>query len=145
MKLSNYSMEGRQIFSDKGRLVATLNSEGIPVMAPGMAGAHSAGVQEFLNHFGENKPKAKDDIPETRAGEQVKLAAPAQQAQDSEPAKTDMSEAGTADWEISTIPESSLPPFDKAQGVYTPGFQDFINKHSLTELQVAALIKRLSR
>ena len=46
--MSDYIIRGREIYSAKGKCVATLDDNGNPVMAPGMAGAHSRGVQEFL-------------------------------------------------------------------------------------------------
>ena len=44
----NYSVRGREIYSARGKLVATLDDDGNPVMAPGMAGAHGNSVRKFL-------------------------------------------------------------------------------------------------
>ena len=115
-------MDGRQIYSEKGKLVATLNDDGEPVMAPGMAGAHSAGVRDFINTFAQNEPVANDD---------------------------ETTDCGTADqsddeYLISTIPEEKLPPFSKKLGVNTPGFGEYVKSYKLTGPQVAALVKRLS-
>lgn len=49
-----YTISGREIRSAKGKLVATLDDDGNPVMAPGMAGPHSAKVRAFLNVVKEN-------------------------------------------------------------------------------------------
>lgn len=132
--MSSYTMNGRQILSDKGKIVATLDADGNPVMAPGMAGPHSAGVKEFLADSGNTAPRQP-------AAEQPAAEQPAAESQTAEqPA----AESSTDEWIISTIPESELPPFSKALGVYTPGFSEYIKEHKLTEPQVAALVKRLS-
>ena len=46
--MDEYTIRGREIYSAKGKLVATLSDDGIPVMAPGMAGPHSAKVKAWL-------------------------------------------------------------------------------------------------
>lgn len=127
--MSSYTMNGRQILSDKGKVVATLDADGNPVMEPGMAGPHSAGVKEFLADSGNNAPHQP---------------AAEQPAAESQTAEQPAAESSTDEWIISTIPESELPPFSKALGVYTPGFAEYVKAHKLTEPQVAALVKRLS-
>ena len=138
---NDYTMEGRQIFSVKGKLVATLNDDGVPVMAPGMAGPHSAGVKKFLEgkinsalDFIEDPAEVvKDNLTtENPAPEQMEL-------------KSDEVEESKEAWEISTIPEELLPPFSKQFGVNTPGFMDYVKQHKLSEAQIAALVKRLSK
>ena len=47
------------------------------------------------------------------------------------------------EYSISTIPVDELPEFSREYGVNTPGFGEFVKRHNLTSLQVAALVKRL--
>ena len=136
--MSNYVMDGRQIFSDKGKLVATLNDDGIPVMAPGMAGPHSAGVKKFLE---EKVKSAMDFMEEQPAVVKQNLTT---ENMDPLPEKSEEPETKES-WEISTIPQDLLPPFSKQFGVNTPGFSEYVKQHKLSEAQVAALVKRLSK
>ena len=48
MSEEQYTMRGRDIYSPRGKLVATLDADGNPVWAPGMAGAHSKKLAEWL-------------------------------------------------------------------------------------------------
>lgn len=48
MSEEQYTMRGRDIYSSRGKLVATLDADGNPVWAPGMAGAHSKKLAEWL-------------------------------------------------------------------------------------------------
>lgn len=144
--MSDYIIRGREIYSAKGKCVATLDDNGNPVMAPGMAGAHSRGVQEFLeilaggNGTSEESPEvAQGEDPATPDGSAV--ASPVSAGVSATRPESDFS----AEWEISTIPEDRLPPFSKALGVNTPGFSEYIVRHKLTMPQVAALVKRLSK
>lgn len=142
--MSNYSIDGRNIISDKGRIVATLDSDGNPIMAPGMAGPHSKGVKEFLETFAENEPLRSGEpetIPESSELPEVKAEAENDLAPAEDPAED---AADRLDWAVSTIPEDSLPPFSKELGVNTPGFAEFVKHHKLTPLQAAVLVKRLS-
>lgn len=155
--MSDYIIRGREIYSAKGKCVATLDDNGNPVMAPGMAGAHSRGVQEFLeilaggNGTSEESPEvaqgedpAAPDGSLRRPGDyegQAAVASPGSAGVSATRPESDFS----AEWEISTIPEDRLPPFSKALGVNTSGFSEYIVRHKLTMPQVAALIKRLSR
>lgn len=129
---NDYAMNGRQIFSSKGKLVATLNDDGVPVMAPGMAGPHSAGVKKFLEEKGNPAVVKENLTTENPAPKQKEL-------------KSDEVEESKESWEISTIPEDLLPPFSKQFGVNTPGFSEFVTKHQLSETQIELLIKRLSK
>ena len=137
--MSSYVMEGRQIFSDKGKLVATLNDDGIPVMAPGMAGPHSTGVKKFLE---EKDKSAMDFIEDQPAVVKQNLTT---KNTNLHPEKSEEPEESKESWEISTIPQDLLPPFSKQFGVNTPGFEDYCKQHKLNEAQVAALVKRLSK
>ena len=44
----NYEQRGREIFSEKGKLVATIDDDGNPVMAPGMAGLNGGGRSRLV-------------------------------------------------------------------------------------------------
>lgn len=138
---NDYTMEGRQIFSVKGKLVATLNDDGVPVMAPGMAGPHSAGVKKFL----EEKVKSALDFIEDPAAVVKDNLITENPAPKQKELKSDEVEESKESWEISTIPEDLLPPFSKQFGVNTPGFMDYVKQHKLSEAQIAALVKRLSK
>ena len=160
-----YELRGREIFSEKGKLVATLDDDGNPVMAPGMAGPHTKGVQEFLNrektisdsgipespapiHEEEKEVLTEDRppsaLPEEGDGKTTLYVGsiPAEHTEE----KERMSGAETREeWEISTIPEEQLPAFSKELGVNTPGFQEYALKHKLTGAQKAALVRRLAK
>lgn len=133
--MSNYTLEGKMIFSDKGRHVATLNDDGFPVMAPGMAGPHTRGVQEFLASRALDQKEDPTDEPQKR--QTIATAAKTE-------SRTDTQE-DTASWAMQTIPEHLLPPFSKQLGVNTPGFREYILQHQLTEKQIEELVKRLSK
>ena len=154
----NYTISGSEIYSERGRLVAVLDGNGIPVMCPGMAGAHSRGVQEFLaekagkagsageaGEAGNTGNTGNTEMAEDRGNTTVYVgtipAAPAEGELPEEFKKTESME----DWEVSTIPESNLPAFSAEYGVYTPGFLEYVSQHKLTALQVAALIRRLTK
>ena len=53
--MDEYTIRGREIYSGRGKLVATLDDDGNPVMAPGMAGPHSAKVKAFLGGQGAER------------------------------------------------------------------------------------------
>lgn len=145
----DYSIKGREIYSVKGKLVATLDDNGNPVMAPGMAGAHSKGVQEFLILTTKYTKGTKDFSPAPQGTQEEKVTMytggniPAAKPEGTP--ETVVGKETVEEWEISTIPEDRLPPFSKEYGVNTPGFVEYVNKHRLSMPQVAALVKRLSR
>lgn len=141
MMNDGYVLEGRQIFSGKGKLVATLNDDGVPVMAPGMAGPHSTGVKKFL----ERKVNSALDFIEDPAAVVKQNLTTENPAPEQMALKSDEVEESKEAWEISTIPEDLLPPFSKQFGVNTPGFTDYVKQHKLSEAQIAALVKRLSK
>ena len=135
-----YVLEGRQIFSGKGKLVATLNDDGVPVMAPGMAGPHSAGVRAFLEVLAEH-----EEIARAQKASAENFAEVVKEKLTTEDPAQERKDYSKESWEISTIPEDLLPPFSKQFGVNTPGFMDYVKQHKLSEAQVAALVKRLSK
>lgn len=139
--MSKYFLQGNEIISEKGKKVATLNSDGNVVMAPGMAGPHSAGVKKFL----EEKVKSALDFIEDPAAVVKDNLTTENPAPKQKELKSDEVEESKESWEISTIPEDFLPPFSKALGCNTPGFAEYISKHKLTGPQVAALVKRLTK
>lgn len=125
-------MQGSEIFSDKGRLVATLDSNGNVVMAPGMAGPHSHGVREFV----ENLRSAVGHIEQTENSVvKENLTTEGQMV---------MNELTFEEWSVDTIAEEDLPPFSKELGINTPGFAEYIKQHNFNEPQTEALVKRLS-
>lgn len=133
--MSNYTLEGKMIFSDKGRHVATLNDDGFPVMAPGMAGPHTRGVQEFL--ASRAYAPIEDSLDEPEKMQPIVTAAQPESMKDPQ--------EDTASWAMQAIPEHLLPPFSKQLGVNTPGFREYIIQHKLTEKQMEELVKRLSK
>jgi hypothetical protein len=134
--VSNYNLQGSEIFSDKGRLVATLDSNGNIVMAPGMAGPHSHGVREFV----ENLRSAVGHI------EQAENSVVKENLTTETPVGTlpGMNEQTFEEWSVDTIAEEDLPPFSKELGINTPGFAEYIKQHNFNEPQTEALVKRLS-
>ena len=159
----DYSIKGREIYSVKGKLVATLDADGNPVMVLGMAGAHGKSVREFLGLAPANpsmpdmdKSSAADALEDKADGESSAADAledkekvtmyiggnlPA--AKPESTPETVLKKETVEEWEISTIPEDQLPPFSKEYGANTPGFTEYVNKHHLSIPQVAALVKRL--
>ena len=165
--MSEYTISGREIRSAKGKLVATLDDDGNPVMAPGMAGPHSAKVRAFLGRTTldntaeipaapEETPVVKEnlttddpDVPEVEAPEAEGRTnvfvgqIPARRAEGGVPEETPRQPETLEEYSISTIPDDELPPFSKEYGTNTPGFEDFVKLHNLTGPQVAALVRRL--
>ena len=151
-----YQQIGNEIRSEKGVLVATVNGDTL-TMAPGKK-SQEAKVRAFLAEGASTltdeapgsapaQPEDGNDAPTLREGTEQGARVyignvpiehvPAAQQQD-EP-QTD------AEWQVGTIPENELPPFDPQLGINTPGFGDYVNKHKLTKEQTAALIKRICR
>ena len=154
--MMNYELKGREIYSEKGRLVATLDDDGNPVMAPGMAGPHTKGVREFLAVGNCNSPQEPEPPQESEPPQDP------EQTQEPEPPMSTVfvgsiaakpsgvpekvpAVLSRAEWEISTIPAEQLPPFDPALGVCTPGFIDYVKRFNLNAQQIAALVKRLTK
>lgn len=161
-----YHKVGNQIFSGRGKLVATLDSDGNPIMAQGMAGPHEKAVREFLsgNLNGSDAPVA-ELIPEVVGTEPEILPEPKPDVSGTEseilpdptlctlfigsiPAgnishPNDPSISLPA--EIADIPEEFLPPFKKELGIHTPGFAEFCRKHSMTAEQTVALVRRMEQ
>lgn len=75
--MSDYIIRGREIYSAKGKCVATLDDNGNPVMAPGMAGAHSRGVQEFLILTTKDTKGTKDFSPAPQGTQEDGMEDPA--------------------------------------------------------------------
>ena len=156
--MSEYIRKGNDIFSARGRRVATLDHDGNPVMAPGMAGAHSRGVREFLA-----LPAVPPDVPANPApppppppggpgmadppgSDQVTAyVGPVPSVRPAGRPEPLPRPETVEEWEISTIPADQLPPFSPARGVNTPGFSDYVARHKLTALQRAALVRRLEK
>ena len=149
-----YQQIGNEIRSEKGVLVATVNGDTL-TMAPGTK-SQEAKVRAFLaegasgscnnctDHTEQDEPESapadadtQEQSPKVYIGNVPIEHVPAAQQQD-EP-QTD------AEWQVATIPENELPPFDPQLGINTPGFGDYVNKHKLTKEQTAALIKRICR
>lgn len=156
--MSEYTIRGREIYSDRGKLVATLDDDGNPVMAPGMAGPHSRAVREFLARETVETPVRSDlsdlsdeneqqETPEAEEGNTTVYVGriPAAPAAGGCPAAPPRSSGTVEEYSISTIPDDALPPFSSEYGIFTPGFLDFCEKHKLTAPQRAALVARLSK
>jgi len=159
--MSEYTIRGREIFSARGKLVATLDDDGNPVMAPGMAGPHSRGVREFLAKEDPETPVQSDlsdgadlsdeneqqETPEPEEGGTTVYVGriPAAPAAGGAPAAPPLSTGTVEEYSISTIPDDALPPFSKEYGCDTPGFREFCEKHKLSAPQRAALVRRLER
>ena len=153
-----YTLRGREIFSARGKLVATLDDDGNPVMAPGMAGPHSRGVREFLARENDTAKPPEAPEAETPAAPEIETPEaeeggttvyvgriPAAPASGGAPAAPRTTTGTVEEYSIATIPDDELPPFSKEYGSDTPGFREFCDKHKLTPPQVAALVRRLER
>lgn len=166
--MMNYELRGREIYSEKGRLVATLDDDGNPVMAPGMAGPHTKGVREFLAVGNCNSPQEPEPPREPEQTHEPASPQETEPLHEPEPPQEPEPPMSTvfvgsiaakpsgvpekvpavlsrAEWEISTIPAEQLPPFDPALGVCTPGFIDYVKRFNLNAQQIAALVKRLTK
>lgn len=166
--MMNYELKGREIYSEKGRLVATLDDDGNPVMAPGMAGPHTKGVREFLAVGNCNSPQEPEPPHEPEQTHEPASPQETEPLHEPEPPQEPEPPMSTvfvgsiaakpsgvpekvpavltrAEWEISTIPAEQLPPFDPALGVCTPGFIDYVKRFNLNAQQIAALVKRLTK
>lgn len=165
----NYELRGREIYSENGRLVATLDGDGNPVMAPGMSGPHSKGVREFIasgmcNPSPEPQPEPQPESQQESAPEQSEEPTPeTPELPENPPEQMSTVFVGSvaakpsgvpekvpvvlsrSEWEISTIPADQLPPFDPALGIYTPGFSEYVKRFNLNAPQIAALIKRVKK
>lgn len=147
-----YELRGNRVYTERGRLVATLDGDGNPVMETGMSGPHSRGVREFLGKMPEKKgepeeapePEVSPEIPETEEAGVYIGSIPASRAKRGAPFREER-ELNADEWSVSTIPEGELPEFDAEFGVYTPGFQEYIKRHGLTEGQQSALVARVSK
>jgi len=156
MSEAQYTISGREVYSARGKLVATLDDDGNPVMAPGMAGPHSRAVREFLAEGSPETPARSDlpdlpdenEQPETPEPEEGGTTVyvgriPAAPAAGGAPAAPPPSPGSVEEYSISTIPDDALPPFSSEYGIFTPGFLDFCEKHKLSAPQRAALVARL--
>ena len=146
-----YELRGNRVYTERGRLVATLDGDGNPVMETGMAGPHSRGVREFLGKTTEMKAdaelpdaEASPEVPETEEAGVYIGSIPASHAKRGAPYREER-KLNADEWSVSTIPEEELPEFDAEFGVYTPGFLDYVKRHGLTEGQQAALVARVSK
>lgn len=134
----DYRIEGNQIYSEKGKVVATLDGSGNPVMEPGMSGPHKRGVEEFLAVMGSNEPRGSYEVKPAPV-EEVKEV----QEQEQEPAPMNVLESS---FEIEPVKVTAdQPPFSKQLGVNTPGFQDYVVRNKLTQAQVDDLVWMLSK
>jgi len=159
-----YTKNGNEIYSEKGKLVATLDADGNPVFAQGMAGAHYAGVHAFLAEQPKTAPDAPPPMPE------IEEADGAPETEKPEPAtaevkpesegmtfygpnasalpkakavKTAEAPATDAARIVADIPDAALPPWDPEHGKDTPGFRDWVKFHKMTPEQVFYLVRRL--
>lgn len=148
-----YEIRGKEIYSEKGRLVATLDGGGNPVMEAGMAGPHARGVREFLGSFAvsagtaeakeEKIMEAAEAVPAEKPTVFVGTIPAAKPLRGEE--VHEEREMDADEWAVSTIPDEELPEFKPEFGVYTPEFRDYVKRHKLTEGQKAALVDRLAK
>lgn len=166
-----YQKIGNEIRSARGVLIATLNN-GVLMMAPGKK-SQEAKVRAFLQENGgtdSSIPEAEsgscnqctdhaDEEDNQKEPSWEDVEAEAQTLFNAQGAKVFVGDVPiehvetraeekpqtSEEWQVSTIPESELPPFDAQLGVNTPGFGEFVSKHKLNKEQVGALIKRICR
>ena len=159
-----YQKNGNEIRSDRGVLVATLDGDKL-IMASGKKSQEEK-VRAFLSESASPGSVPAPDVPmqdapmqdapmqespeETESPETPGEFAPHVFVGDvpiehSEPPKQPDKPQTDAEWQVGTIPEEELPPFDPLLGVDTPGFQTYIEKHNLNVEQTAALIRRICK
>ena len=161
----NYELKGNEIWTERGKLAATLDGDGNPVFAPGMAGAHYAGVRDFLAALPKGTPAAPPPMPELEEKEpesEKPEPAPAATAEVTpgsegmtfygpnasalpkpEAVKTAEAPATDAARIVADIPDAALPPWDPEHGRNTPGFAEWVKFHKMDREQVACLVRRL--
>ena len=150
-----YHLDGNQVLSAKGVLIATLTSSGELFMAPGKK-SQEAKVRAFLAQTTSDddgtfeakqepasayEPKHEPAEPEI-GGVNVFVGEVPIQHTEPLPEKHDETDA---EWYVSQIPADRLPPFSLQFGVETPGFREFIEENQLTKEQTVALVRRLER
>lgn len=136
----DYRIEGNQIFSEKGKVVATLDGSGNPVMEPGMSGPHKRGVEEFLVMMGSNEPRGCYEVKPAPVEEVKEVPMP-----DPEPAPAPMNVLESS-FDIEPVKVTAdQPPFSKQLGVNTPGFHDYVVRNKLTQAQIDELVYMLSK
>ena len=157
-----YQKNGNEIRSDRGVLVATLDGDKL-IMASGKKSQEEK-VRAFMqeNSGADSIPEAESgscnyctdhadetgeetESPETPGEFAPKVFVGDVPIEHSEPPKQPDKPQTDAEWQVGTIPEEELPPFDPLLGVDTPGFQTYIEKHNLNVEQTAALIRRICK
>lgn len=131
--MSKYVLNGKEVYSDKGKLVATLDADGNPVMAPGMAGPHSRGVREFLSAGAEDAAtltRAEERMETDAAGAEEDAATLARAEERAETEETDGNGSAYAEGEtkvyVGRIPaakaEGGEPP---SQGLRSETLEEY--------------------
>ena len=133
----DYRIEGNQIYSEKGKVVATLDGSGNPGMEPGMSGPHKRGVEEFLAVMGSNEPRGSYEVKPAPVEEVKELPMP-------EP-EEEVGLVPESSWELDKPIPVEAVPFSKQLGVNTPGFKDYIVRNKLTQAQIDELVWMLSK
>ena len=161
----DYELKGNEIWTEKGKLAATLDGDGNPVFAPGMAGAHYAGVHAFLAQQPKTAPDAPppmSEIEEADGAPEPEKPEPATAEVNPEsedmtfygpnasalpkpetPVKVNEAPATDAARIVADIPDAALPPWDPEHGKDTPGFAEWVKFHKMTPEQVFCLVRRL--
>ena len=155
-----YQKNGNEIRSDRGVLVATLDGDKL-IMAPGKKSQEekvraflSESVAEGLTFAQEavaesglapSSSPAETESPETPGEFKPKVFVGDVPIEHSEAPTQPEKPQTKEEWQVGTIPEDELPPFDPMLGVDTPGFQAYIEKYNLNETQKAALIRRICK
>lgn len=157
-----YQKSGNEIRNERGTLIATLTGDGGIVMAPGKKSQEEK-VRTFLNQAVEDGLSAALEIakesglapsapsPEEKKvsdttvimGQNGRVYVGAVPIEHVDPGAAEAEPQTEAEWQIGTIPDEALPPFDPAFGTATPGFREYVELHKLNTEQVRALIKRI--
>ncbi|MBR7119972.1 MAG: hypothetical protein IKC77_07230 [Lentisphaeria bacterium] len=163
--MSNFKINGNQIFSEvSGDLVAVIENGSVK-MQPGknaLTPKVKAFYEEVKGSFVEAAvlPLTMSPFPDAEE-EEVNTSALQDECEKSRIVIGDAPPKGgtsapaaevkkehkkvveqLAIWDI---PESELPAFDPALGTSTPEFKRFIAKHKLTPAQIVELVRRLER
>lgn len=155
-----YQKNGNEIRSERGVLVATLSGDKL-IMAPGKKSQEekvraflSESVAEGLTFAQEavaesglapSSSPAETESPDTPGEFKPRVFVGDVPIEHSEAPKEQEKPQTDAEWQVGTIPEEELPPFDAQLGVNTPGFQAYIEKHNLNVTQTVALIRRICK
>lgn len=145
-----FYQEGKSIYSAKsGRCVAIVGEDGRIAIQPGF-NSMAKKIHDFLAQSVSGEPPVSDPAAPTEQGQTPPDAGDlnddnAPPAEDQQPGAADFTPPlcpapGTDHVELAA---GELPPFNAVEGVQTPGFMDFCEKHNMSEAQIGLLVRKM--